>query len=94
MKKKSREIVSGCKDNSDRMVYLNQDAILIINKLFEVRNLDDTDIDYLFLNPLSDDGKLHYNIIFFQTLYERETVRWNKKKSSGRFFHRTDRSRL
>lgn len=58
-KTKTYEIVNRCKDDSDRTVFLNADARLILKKVFEIRECDNTDNEFLFLNDLSDDGKLH-----------------------------------
>ena len=52
-------IIDRCKDDSDRFVYLNEDAMSIFRILIEMREKDDSDSPFLFLNPLSDDGKLH-----------------------------------
>lgn len=48
-----------CKDDSDRYVYLNDDAIAVLKEVMEKRMKDNTDIPFLFLNPFSDDRKLH-----------------------------------
>lgn len=53
------DIIDRCKDDSDRYVYLNEDAMVIFRVLMELRAKDDTDSHYLFLNSFSDDGKLH-----------------------------------
>ncbi len=53
------DIIDRCKDDSDRYVYLNEDAMSIFRVLMELRANDDSDSPYLFLNSFSDDGKLH-----------------------------------
>lgn len=58
-KTKSYEIVNRCKDDSDRTVFLNSDAILILKKVIALREADSSNCGYLFLNHLSDDDKLH-----------------------------------
>lgn len=40
-------------------VYLNDDALAVLKEVLELREKDDSDIPFVFLNPFSDDGKLH-----------------------------------
>ncbi len=57
------EILDSCKDYSDRYVYLNSDAITVLNVLMELRMSEtETSTDMkapLFLNASSSDGKMH-----------------------------------
>ncbi|MCR4850841.1 MAG: tyrosine-type recombinase/integrase, partial [Lachnospiraceae bacterium] len=56
---KSYEIIDHCKDGSERTVFLNSDAKTIFNRILELRLKDASTCGYLFLNPFSEDGKLH-----------------------------------
>ena len=56
---KSYEIIDHCKDGSERTVFLNSDAKIVFNRILDLRLKDANDCKYLFLNPFSDDGKLH-----------------------------------
>ena len=56
---KSYEIVYSCKDHSERTVYLNDDAIAVFSKVLELKKSNRTNCPFLFLNPLSEDNKLH-----------------------------------
>lgn len=47
------------KNNKCRAVYLNDNAMLLINLLLELRHNDEHDSNYLFLNSKAKDGKLH-----------------------------------
>lgn len=47
------------KNNKCRAVYLNDNAMLLLNLLLELRKNDKHDSNYLFLNSEADDGKLH-----------------------------------
>ena len=47
------------KNNQSRAVYLNDNAILLLNLLLELRKNDEYACNYLFLNPEAKDGKLH-----------------------------------
>lgn len=47
------------KNNKPRSVYLNNNAIQLLNLLLELRKNDKHNSRYLFLNPNSRDGKLH-----------------------------------
>ena len=60
---KTYEIIDGCKDNSDRIVFLNDDAVKIFSLLLDLRSKDPSTCRYLFLNSNSDDGKLHLRAI-------------------------------
>ena len=57
------EIVDRCKDDSNRIVFLNSDAKLILSKVLELRNSDESDCEFLFLNHTSDDDKMHLRAI-------------------------------
>ena len=58
-KTKSYRIINRCKDDSDRIVFLNEDAFTVLNILMDMRGKEKTDCPYLFLNSFSDDGKMH-----------------------------------
>lgn len=58
-KTKSYRIINRCKDDSDRIVFLNEDAFTVLNVLMDMRGKEETDCPYLFLNSFSDDGKMH-----------------------------------
>lgn len=60
---KSYEIVDRCKDDSNRIVYLNSDAKLILSKVLELRNCEESECEFLFLNHSSDDDKMHLRAI-------------------------------
>jgi len=47
------------KNNECRAVYLNDNAMLLLNLLLELRKNDTHPTSYLFLNPEANDGKLH-----------------------------------
>ena len=56
---KTFEIKPYTKENEAREVYLNENAMMLLNKLLELRKQDNNDSKYLFLNPNATDGKLH-----------------------------------
>ena len=56
---KTYDILDHCKDNSERTVFLNSDAKMIFKKVLSMRVIEDTICEFLFLNPNSDDEKLH-----------------------------------
>nr|MCR5002244.1 tyrosine-type recombinase/integrase [Lachnospiraceae bacterium] len=56
---KTYDILDHCKDNSERTVFLNSDAKMIFKKVLSMRADEDTICEFLFLNPNSDDEKLH-----------------------------------
>ncbi|MCR4750209.1 MAG: site-specific integrase [Lachnospiraceae bacterium] len=56
---KTNQILDYCKDNSERCVFLNADARRVFMILMDLRASDDSESEFLFLNRLSDDGKLH-----------------------------------
>lgn len=58
-KTKSFKIVDYCKDNSDRYVYLNDDAMQIFRILMEKRSHEETDCPYLILNHMALGDKMH-----------------------------------
>lgn len=58
-KTRTYKIVNRCKDDSDRLVFLNDDALTILNILMDMRAKEETDCPYLLLNSFSDDGKMH-----------------------------------
>ena len=60
---KTYEIIDGCKDNSDRIVFLNDDALKIFNLLLDLRSKDSSSCKYLFLNNHSNDEKLHLRAV-------------------------------
>lgn len=56
---RSYDIIDHCKDNSERYVYLNEDAWEIFRILLDKRYKEESDSPYVFLNSFSDDGKMH-----------------------------------
>lgn len=56
---KTFEIKAYTKENEAREVYLNDNAMMLLNALLELRNQDKHNTNYLFLNSNSSDGKLH-----------------------------------
>ncbi|MBR3605964.1 MAG: site-specific integrase [Lachnospiraceae bacterium] len=52
-------IKSYTKNNKSRQVYLNNNAIKLLNLLLELRKKDNFDSQFLFLNSESKDNKLH-----------------------------------
>lgn len=52
-------IKSYTKNNKSRQVYLNNNAMKLLNLLLELRKKDNFDSQFLFLNSESKDGKLH-----------------------------------
>ena len=76
---KSYEILNHCKDNSERTVFINSDAKMIFQKLLSIRSKEETDCEFLFLNPCSDDEKLHLRAMD------------NRLRKIQRILHMTDR---
>ena len=56
---KTYVILDYCKDDSERSVFLNSDARQVFRILMNLREADECESEFLFLNDLSDDGKLH-----------------------------------
>ncbi len=56
---KTFEIKNYVKENHSREVYLNDNAQKLLKLLLEIRKKDNHETNYLFLNPYSEDGKLH-----------------------------------
>ena len=58
-KTKTFKVVDYCKDDSDRYVYLNDDALQIFRILLEKRRVEETNSPYLILNLLAIEDKMH-----------------------------------
>ena len=60
---KTYEIEYRCKDDSDRLVWLSDDSEMILRKAVALRESENSDCPFLFLNHNSDDDKLHLRAV-------------------------------
>lgn len=99
---KTYEIIDSCKDHSERTVFLNEDAIIVLNRVLELRRTDDTECPFIFLNSLSDDYKLHLRALdnrlrknqkilgFTKTTKERSPHDCRRTYASIQYLHGVD----
>ncbi len=81
---KSYQILPYVKQNEPREVYFSDEALIVLKACLDFRNKDKSNSPYLFLNPNSDDGKMHLRAIddYMRTTIHKDVLGYGKEREA------------